>query len=385
MAQLSVEEVGRYGRQLILPEWGRRGQESVKANSVLIVGVGGLGCPCALYLAAAGIGRLGLLDYDRVELSNLHRQVLHCENRVGVAKTESGRDAVKGLNSHVSVTTHTVLLDSTNALSILSQYDIIVDATDNVATRYLLNDGCVLLGKPLVSGSALRFEGQLTVYGWRGGPCYRCLFPSPPPPASVTNCSEGGVLGVVPGVIGSLQALEALKIASGMEPLYSQQLLLFDALGGGFRTIRLRPRQPQCAVCGENPSITALIDYELFCGSRADDKEKRVDILDPELRVSPQEYSKVVSGGKPHLMLDVREEVEYQICHLPHSRSILPQFRSMCVCVHNKIIEQVLPEPHVTFQTFLCAYSKMALWTPPGSGYWKPHPQLIITPPIPCL
>jgi hypothetical protein len=190
---------------------------------------------------------------------------------------------------------------------------------------------------------------------------------------------------VVPGVIGSLQALEALKIASGMEPLYSQQLLLFDALGGGFRTIRLRPRQPQCAVCGENPSITALIDYELFCGSRADDKEKRVDILDPELRVSPQEYSKVVSGGKPHLMLDVREEVEYQICHLPHSRSILPQFRSMCVCVHNKIIEQVLPEPHVTFQTFLCAYSKMALWTPPGSGYWKPHPQLIITPPIPCL
>jgi adenylyltransferase/sulfurtransferase len=307
---------------MILPEWGKEGQLTVKSTSVLIVGCGGLGCPAAQYLAAAGIGHIGLVDYDTVELGNLHRQVLHSEKGIGEQKATSVAESLKSLNSNVTYTTHHLLLDNKNALQIIKEYDIIVDCTDNVATRYLLNDSCVLLKKPLVSGSALRFEGQLTVYNYKGGPCYRCIFPSPPPPQTVTNCSEGGVLGVVPGIIGSLQALEVLKISSKIGECHSQKLLLFDGLSGRFRSIQLRGRRHDCAVCGDNPTITELIDYPVFCGSCPDDKGLTVDVLEQKDRMTCEEYKALVDSGSPHVLVDVREEVQYSICSLPHSINI---------------------------------------------------------------
>ncbi|XP_014911781.1 adenylyltransferase and sulfurtransferase MOCS3-like [Poecilia latipinna] len=269
---LSNEDIMRYSRQLLLPELGVKGQLNLSGASVLIVGCGGLGCPLAQYLAAAGVGRLGLLDYDEVELSNLHRQVLHGEENQGQAKALSAARAVKRLNSTVECIPYHLQLSPENALQLIQQYDIVADCSDNVPTRYLVNDACVLSGKPLVSASALRMEGQLTVYNYCGGPCYRCLYPLPPPPETVTNCSDGGVLGVVPGIMGCFQALEVLKIASGQGSSCGQQLLMFDAQGFRFRPIRLRPKQADCAVCGESPSVTQLIDYEAFCGSAATDK-----------------------------------------------------------------------------------------------------------------
>ncbi|VDI69106.1 adenylyltransferase and sulfurtransferase [Mytilus galloprovincialis] len=214
---LSNEQIGRYSRQLILPEIGVKGQLSLSRTSVLIVGAGGLGCPSAVYLAAAGVGRIGIVDYDEVELNNLHRQILHTEKRVGTPKSSSVASSCTQLNSLVECIPYHLQLDSTNALRLIKQYDVVLDATDNVATRYLLNDACILANKPLVSGSALRFEGQLTIYNYEGGPCYRCLYPKPPPPETVTNCSDGGVLGVIPGIIGCMQALEAIKICAGID------------------------------------------------------------------------------------------------------------------------------------------------------------------------
>eukprot|EP00731_Ephydatia_muelleri_P023565 Em0015g1148a len=306
---------------MILPEWGVQGQLAVQSSSVLVVGVGGLGCPVAIYLAAAGIGEIGLVDYDNVELGNLHRQVLHTERTLGLSKVESAAAALKAMNSSTRISTHHILLNSQNALALLRLYDIVVDATDNVATRYLLNDACVLLQKPLISGSALRFEGQLTVYCWGGGPCYRCLFPSPPPPETVTSCSDGGVLGPVPGVIGTLQAMEVLKMAAGMNPSYSQRLLLFDAHSGDFRIVTLRPRNKQCVVCGDNPSIRELIDYEQFCGSGPNDKTPSIHLLTPADRITCADYKCMMDQGVPHLVIDVRESTEYTMCRLEHSEN----------------------------------------------------------------
>uniref|UniRef100_A0A1X7T5D4 Rhodanese domain-containing protein n=2 Tax=Amphimedon queenslandica TaxID=400682 RepID=A0A1X7T5D4_AMPQE len=226
------------------------------------------------------------------------------------------------LNSKVKVTPHHLVLNSTNALNIIKDYDVILDASDNVATRYLLNDSCVLLKKPLVSGSALRFEGQLTVYNYKGGPCYRCLFPCPPPPHCVTNCSEGGVVGVVPGVIGSLQALEAMKIITDIGDPMISKLLLFDGFSGTFRHIKLRERNPECSICGDDPTIKELIDYEQFCGSKPNDKERQKELLTENQRISCADYKALLDEGVPHLLLDVREPVEYDICHLPHSHNI---------------------------------------------------------------
>ncbi|KAK3092896.1 hypothetical protein FSP39_008560 [Pinctada imbricata] len=332
--RLTNEEISRYSRQLILPEIGVQGKEfiynnhicqlSISSKSVLIVGAGGLGCPSAVYLAAAGIGRLGIVDYDEVELSNLHRQVLHSEAKVGVTKSVSAAEACRSLNSKVEYVPYHLQLDSSNAIQIIQEYDIVLDASDNVATRYLLNDACVLTKKPLISGSALRFEGQLTVYNYANGPCYRCLFPKPPPPETVTNCSDGGVLGVIPGIIGSLQALEALKIAAGQESSFSGKLLMFDGMEGTFHKIKLRGRQPMCVVCGDNPSITTLIDYQQFCGARADDKEKSLNVLSPEDRISVQEYRDILNAKKRHLLVDVRTSVEMEICKLPTSVHNLP-------------------------------------------------------------
>ncbi|XP_005098924.1 adenylyltransferase and sulfurtransferase MOCS3 [Aplysia californica] len=323
-SKLSNDDIMRYSRQLILPDLGVKGQIGLKNSSVLIIGAGGLGCPAAIYLAAAGIGRLGVVDYDEVELSNLHRQILHTESRVGLSKSLSIARSCHSLNSSVEYVPYQLQLDSSNALDIIKCYDIVLDATDNVATRYLLNDACVLAGKPLVSGSALRFEGQLTVYNYEGGPCYRCLYPRPPPPETVTNCSEGGVVGVVPGIIGSIQALEAIKIASGLGSSYKQRLLLFDALDGTFRTPKLRPRNTDCPVCGDKPSIQQLIDYEQFCGARASDKDKDLHVLEENCRISPKEYAEMLKGGEPHILLDVRPAVELDICRLPQPALNIP-------------------------------------------------------------
>ncbi|XP_040836991.1 adenylyltransferase and sulfurtransferase MOCS3 [Ochotona curzoniae] len=318
-ASLSRDEILRYSRQLVLPELGVRGQLRLAAASVLIVGCGGLGCPLAQYLAAAGVGRLGLVDYDVVEMSNLARQVLHGEALAGEAKAFSAAASLRRLNSAVECVPYAQALTPATALDLVRRYDVVADCSDNVPTRYLVNDACVLAGRPLVSASALRFEGQITVYHYDGGPCYRCVFPQPPPAETVTNCADGGVLGVVTGVLGCLQALEVLKIAAGLGPSYSGSLLLFDALGGHFRCIRLRRRRPDCAACGERPTVTALQDYEAFCGASATDRCRSLQLLSPEERISVTDYKRLLDSGAPHLLLDVRPQVEVDICGLPHA------------------------------------------------------------------
>lgn len=316
---LSRPEIERYSRQLVLPELGVEGQLRLSRCSVLVVGCGGLGCPLAQYLAAAGVGRLGLVDHDTVELDNLHRQVLHGEARLGLPKAHSAASALKELNSRVECVAHPVALGPTNALGLVAAYDLVADCSDNVPTRYLLSDACVIAGRPLVSGSALRFEGQLVVYNYRGGPCYRCLFPKPPPPETVTNCADGGVLGAVTGVIGTLQALEVIKVAAGVGASLSGTMLLFDALDARFRHIKLRPRNPDCVACGERPTLTALQDYEAFCGSSATDKCRVLHLLNGDERVSVEEYKRVLDNQVPHLLVDVRPPVEVDICRLPQS------------------------------------------------------------------
>uniref|UniRef100_A0A8B9U5L4 Adenylyltransferase and sulfurtransferase MOCS3 n=1 Tax=Anas zonorhyncha TaxID=75864 RepID=A0A8B9U5L4_9AVES len=318
-ASLSAAAILRYSRQLVLPELGVRGQLRLARCSVLVVGCGGLGCPLAQYLAAAGIGRLGLVDHDVVETSNLHRQVLHGEARRGIPKAVSAAATLRLLNSTVHYVPYCGALSPSTALELVRQYDVVADCSDNVPTRYLVNDACVLAGKPLVSGSALRLEGQLVVYNYQGGPCYRCLFPKPPPPETVTNCADGGVLGVVPGIMGCIQALEVLKIASGMGSSFNQFMLMFDAREGKFRNIKLRPKKADCAVCGDNPSVTRLQDYEAFCGSSATDKCRTLHLLSSKDRISVEEYKKLLDEQVPHVLLDVRPQVEVDICRLAHS------------------------------------------------------------------
>ncbi|XP_014770747.1 adenylyltransferase and sulfurtransferase MOCS3 [Octopus bimaculoides] len=320
---LSNEAISRYSRQLILPEIGVKGQKKLSKTSALIVGAGGLGCPAAIYLAAAGIGRLGVVDYDDVELNNLHRQILHTEKRIGISKTASLATSCAQLNSSVQYIPYHLQLTSSNAIEIIQHYDIVIDASDNVATRYLVNDTCVIIGKPLVSGSALRFEGQLTVYNYDGGPCYRCLFPQPPLPETVTNCSDGGVLGVIPGIIGCLQALEVIKIACGLQSSLKQHLLLFDGMDCSFHKVKLRPSQKNCIACGDG-SKPKLIDYEQFCGSQSNDKETHVSTLSNEHRISAAEYKTFLDQHLPHVLIDVRQPVELEICSLPKKAINIP-------------------------------------------------------------
>ncbi|GMT24061.1 hypothetical protein PFISCL1PPCAC_15358, partial [Pristionchus fissidentatus] len=289
---LSKEQVGRYSRQLLVADFGVNGQTRLSSSSVLIVGAGGLGCPCATYLAAAGVGTIGIIDFDTVSLDNLHRQVGHKEKNVGKKKTESLRDSLHDLNSSIVIKCHPVVLDRHNALEIFKGYEVIVDCSDNPATRYLINDACVLLHKPLVSGSALRWEGQLTVYNYgERCPCYRCVFPVPPSPNLVTNCAEGGVLGPIVGTIGSLQALEVLKIIGQTGTPYAGRLLLFDGQSGKMTTVSLRERSPKCAICSSHPTVTELIDYQLFCGSGVHDKIPDLKVLSPSERVGVAEYA----------------------------------------------------------------------------------------------
>uniref|UniRef100_A0A8C5LYN4 Adenylyltransferase and sulfurtransferase MOCS3 n=1 Tax=Leptobrachium leishanense TaxID=445787 RepID=A0A8C5LYN4_9ANUR len=319
---LSNADILRFSRQLVLPEFGVTGQLRLANASVLVIGCGGLGCPLAQYLAAAGIGRLGLLDYDVVEMSNLHRQVLHAENRIGTPKSQCVAKSLRDLNSGVEYVPYHTMLSPDLALNLIQQYDIIADCSDNVPTRYLVNDACVAAGKPLVSASALRWDGQLTVYNYQGGPCYRCLFPSPPPPETVTNCADGGVLGMVPGVMGCLQALEVLKIASGIGSSYSGVMLMYNALDGRFRNIKIRAKKPDCAACANASASVILKDYESFCGSSASDKCRMLNLLSAGERLTVRDYKRFLDDGVPHLLVDVRPQVEVDICRLPHSLHI---------------------------------------------------------------
>ncbi len=314
---LSNREVARYSRHLIMPEVGMEGQRKLKAASVLCIGAGGLGSPVALYLAAAGVGRLGIVDFDVVDYSNLQRQIIHGTSDVGRPKLESARDRLAEINPEVTVVTHDVMLSSANALDLLSGYDIVVDGTDNFPTRYLVNDACVILGKPNVYGSIFRFEGQASVFATKDGPCYRCLYPEPPPPGLIPSCAEGGVLGLLPGVIGTIQATEVVKLIIGAgEPLINR-FMIYDALQMHFRELKLK-KDPECSVCGENPTVRELIDYKQFCGVTprpATATEEAGDATVEQLKARLDRQDSV-------FVLDVREPQEYQICRIPGSTLI---------------------------------------------------------------
>lgn len=308
--QLSPDEIRRYSRHLILPEVGLAGQKKICSTTVLCIGAGGLGSPIAMYLAAAGIGKLGLLDFDTVDFSNLQRQIIHGTQDVGRPKTESARETIQSINPNTEVVLHNTRITSDNALDIIAQYDIVVDGTDNFPTRYLTNDACVLLKKPNVYGSIFRFEGQASVFAPHlGGPCYRCLYPEPPPPGMVPSCAEGGVLGVLPGIIGCIQATEILKLALGKGSSLIGRLMLFNALDMKFRELKLR-RDPQCPICGDNPTINKLIDYEVFCGIPAEPVNPAAN---PD-EVTVQDMKKALDDPKLGIkVVDVREPDEYDI------------------------------------------------------------------------
>jgi adenylyltransferase/sulfurtransferase len=310
---LSPQETARYSRHLIMPEVGLEGQKRLKAASALLIGAGGLGSPLGLYLAAAGVGRIGLVDFDVVDFSNLQRQVLHGTPDVGRPKLQSARDRLAAINPAVSVELYETRLTSANALRILESYDVVIDGTDNFPTRYLVNDACVLLGKPNVYGSIFRFDGQASVFYPGKGPCYRCLYPEPPPPGEVPSCAEGGVLGILPGLIGCIQATEAVKLLLGQGSPLVGRLLLYDALQMSFREFKVR-RNPKCPMCGEQPTIKQLIDYEQFCGVRG---EAPVAAAGGETTV--EELKARLDRGEEVFILDVRNPPEVQICRIPGS------------------------------------------------------------------
>ncbi len=311
VSPLSNEEVLRYSRHLIMPEVGMEGQEKLKAARVLCIGTGGLGSPLALYLAAAGVGTLGLVDFDVVDFSNLQRQVIHFTTDVGRPKLKSAAEKIAAINPFVNVKTFETRLTSENALKIFEGFDIIVDGTDNFPTRFLVNDACVFTGKPNVYGSIFRFEGQASVFAAKDGPCYRCLYPEPPPPGLVPSCAEGGVLGILPGLVGLIQATEAIKLILGQGQPLIGRLLLVDALGMKFRELKLR-KNPDCVVCGRNPSVTKLIDYEEFCGLRGQEKTVSTNSFE----ISVEELKRRLDAKEDVFILDVREPHEYQICNL---------------------------------------------------------------------
>lgn len=303
------------------------------------------GCPSAIYLCGAGIGHIGIVDYDTVELSNLHRQIVHQEQNIGIPKAVSIKNQLEKLNSAIEVTAYTEQLNSNNALEIIRDYDIVLDATDNVATRYLLNDACVFASKPLVSGSALQFEGQLTVYNYRNGPCYRCLFPKPPPPETVMNCGDGGVIGAITGVIGALQALEAIKIVIGSGNCLSSRLLLFDGSSSTFRNVKLRGKSNSCEICVEPRKITTLIDYEQFCGMEASDKDLKLQILQENQRISVQSLNESRQKNDQHMLIDVRTANEYEICHLDRSENHpIKMFTDLNSGMREALVEKIKKE-----------------------------------------
>jgi len=321
LPELSRAELHRYARHLVLPDVGMEGQRRLKEARVVCVGAGGLGSPLALYLAAAGVGTLGLVDHDVVDATNLQRQILHGTRDVGRSKLDSAVDRLADVNPHVEVVRHETRLTSANALDVLADYDVVVDGTDNFPTRYLVNDACVLLGKPNVYGSIFRWEGQVSVFATKGGPCYRCLFREPPPPGLVPNCAEGGVLGVLPGIIGSLQAMETIKLLLGVGESLAGRLLIFDALEMSWREVRLR-HNPDCPVCGDAPTQRELIDYELFCGVAPDGSPLPTEPATvPELDAA--ELAARLSSEVPPFLLDVREPWEWQVSNLESRGAVL--------------------------------------------------------------
>ncbi|XP_009120036.1 adenylyltransferase and sulfurtransferase MOCS3 [Brassica rapa] len=321
---MSPDQIYRYSRQLLLPSFGVEGQSNLLKSSVLVIGAGGLGSPALLYLAACGVGRLGIIDHDVVELNNMHRQVIHTEAFIGHPKVKSAATACRSINSTIKIDEYVEALRTSNALEILSQYDIIVDATDNPPSRYMISDCCVLLGKPLVSGAALGMEGQLTVYNHKGGPCYRCLFPTPPPTTACQRCSDSGVLGVVPGAIGCLQALETIKLASMVGEPLSERMLLFDALSARIRIVKIRGRSAQCTVCGDNSSFNKQqfkdFDYEEF--TQFPLSAGPLNLLPAESRISSKEFKEILQKKERHVLLDVRPSHHYKIVSLPDSLNI---------------------------------------------------------------
>ena len=321
LPELTTDDLSRYSRHLILPEVGMEGQQKLKAARVLCVGTGGLGSPLALYLTAAGIGTLGLVDFDVVDASNLQRQIIHSTKDIGRSKLDSAEEKLKALNPAIDIVKHNTMLSSANALDILKDYDIVADGTDNFPTRYLVNDACVLLGKPNAYGSIFRFEGQASVFATEHGPCYRCLYPEPPPPGLVPSCAEGGVLGILPGLVGVIQATEVIKLILGKgEPLIGR-LLLVDALNMRFRELKLR-KNPDCPVCGTHPTLTALIDYQQFCGIAPETpQEKIVKNGIPQLTV--KELKRRIDAGEDVQLIDVREPYEFQIAQI--GGKLIPQ------------------------------------------------------------
>ncbi|HZV26020.1 MAG TPA: adenylyltransferase/sulfurtransferase MoeZ [Acidothermaceae bacterium] len=309
---LTVEEVRRYSRHLIIPDVAMAGQKRLKNSRVLAIGAGGLGSPTLMYLAAAGVGTLGVVDYDTVDESNLQRQIIHGQSDIGRSKAQSARDSIHEINPLVKVVLHEERLDNDNVFEIFSQYDLIVDGTDNFATRYLVNDACVLLGKPYVWGSIYRFDGQASVFWAENGPCYRCLYPEPPPPGMVPSCAEGGVLGVLCASIGSIQATEAIKLLTGVGESLIGRLMIYDALEMSYRTVKIR-KDPECPICGKNPTITELIDYETFCGAVSDEAMQAAQ----GSTIVPRELKKWIDDGENIFLVDVREPAEFEIVSIP--------------------------------------------------------------------
>jgi adenylyltransferase/sulfurtransferase len=310
--ELSVDEVKRYSRHLIIPDVGMSGQKRLKNAKVLVVGAGGLGSPALLYLAAAGVGTLGIVDFDVVDESNLQRQIIHGVSDIGKPKAESARDSIQEINPYVEVILHEERLDSDNALDIFRPYDLIVDGTDNFATRYLVNDACVLLGKPYVWGSIYRFDGQASVFWAEYGPCYRCLYPEPPPPGMVPSCAEGGVLGVLCASIGSIQVNEAIKVITGIGDPLVGRLMIYDALEMNYRSVKVR-KDPECPVCGKNPTITELIDYEAFCGAVSEEAQEAVQ----GSTITAKDLKNMMDNDENIFIVDVREPNEYEIVSIP--------------------------------------------------------------------
>jgi len=321
LPELTTDELSRYSRHLILPEVGMEGQQKLKAARVLCVGTGGLGSPLALYLAAAGVGTLGLVDFDVVDASNLQRQIIHSTKDIGRKKLDSAEEKLTALNPALNVVKHDTMLSSANALEILKDYDIVADGTDNFPTRYLVNDACVLLGKPNVYGSIFRFEGQASVFATEGGPCYRCLYPEPPPPGLVPSCAEGGVLGILPGLVGVIQATEVIKLILGKGQLLAGRLLLVDALNMRFRELKLR-KNPECPVCGLNPTVTELIDYQQFCGIAPQTPEEKI-VKNGIPQLSVKDLKKRIDAGEEVYIIDVREPFEYKIAQI--GGKLIPQ------------------------------------------------------------
>jgi molybdopterin/thiamine biosynthesis adenylyltransferase/rhodanese-related sulfurtransferase len=313
-AELTVDEVRRYSRHLIIPDVGMTGQKRLKNAKVLCVGAGGLGSPALLYLAAAGVGTLGIVDFDVVDESNLQRQVIHGQSDIGRSKAESARDSIREINPYVNVIVHKERLDSDNAMQIFADYDLIVDGTDNFATRYLVNDACVLLGKPYVWGSIYRFDGQASVFWAEYGPCYRCLYPEPPPPGMVPSCAEGGVLGVLCASIGSIQVNEAIKLITGIGEPLAGRLMIYDALEMTYRSVKVR-KDPECPVCGKNPTVTELIDYEEFCGAVSEEAQEAA----AGSTITARQLKDMQDADENIFLVDVREPNEYEIVSIPGS------------------------------------------------------------------